>query len=207
MRKEDIMTQKFSVTGTYFEACNCHVACPCVFLSPPTEGECTALVGWHIEKGYIGETKLDGLNVAMYVHSPGNMIEGNWKAALYLDDKATQSQADGLTQIFSGKAGGHPANLAALVGQVLGIKGVQMEYKADGKRREFRIPNIVEAEIEALSGQGKAEVSISNPPLCIAPGYPAVAAKSKLFSYRDHGYQLEISGKNGFYSPFTYQGP
>ena len=86
------MTQEWSVTGTYFEACNCNAACPCVFLSPPTEGECTALVGWHIEKGYVGDTKLDGLNVAMYVHSPGNMINGNWKAALYLDEKASQAQ-------------------------------------------------------------------------------------------------------------------
>ena len=34
------MSQKWNVAGTYFEACNCNVACPYVFLSPPTEGEC-----------------------------------------------------------------------------------------------------------------------------------------------------------------------
>ena len=36
----------WSIKGTYFESCNCEVACPCLFLSAPTEGYCTALVGW-----------------------------------------------------------------------------------------------------------------------------------------------------------------
>jgi len=37
------MTQ-WNITGKYFETCNCDVACPCVFTSPPTEGECKAIV-------------------------------------------------------------------------------------------------------------------------------------------------------------------
>ena len=67
---------------------------------------------------------------------------------------------------------------------------------------------MAEVEIEAVSGSGgEGEVTINNAPLCIAPGYGAVAAKSKRLRYGDHGQQLELSGKNGFYSPFTYQGP
>ena len=201
------MAAKWQLTGTYFEACNCDLACPCVFLSPPTAGDCKALVGWHIEKGSLGEVNLDGLNVAIYVHSPGNMVQGNWKAALYLDERATPAQKDGLTQIFSGQVGGHPKILASLISQVLGLKSVPIEYHSEGKKRSLRIPEIAEAEIEALPGQGGAEVTISNHPLCIAPGQTAVVSKSKRASYRDHGLELEVSGKNGFYSPFTYQGP
>jgi len=37
------------VDGTYIEACNCEAACPCVFLSPPTEESCTVVLGWYIE--------------------------------------------------------------------------------------------------------------------------------------------------------------
>lgn len=29
------MTTEWKVSGTYFEACNCDVACPCVFTSAP----------------------------------------------------------------------------------------------------------------------------------------------------------------------------
>ena len=64
------MAQEWKVTGTYFEACNCDVACPCIFLSPPTTGECKALLGWHIDEGSFGDVALERLNVALYVYSP-----------------------------------------------------------------------------------------------------------------------------------------
>jgi hypothetical protein len=38
------MAESWKVRGTYFETCNCAVACPCVFLSAPTDGECTVLI-------------------------------------------------------------------------------------------------------------------------------------------------------------------
>ena len=101
----------FEITGTYMEACNCETLCPCVFFSPPTEGECTVVLGWHIDRGSFDGTKLDGLNVAMLVHSPGNMKDGGWKVALYLDDKADEAQQQALAGIFSGQAGGHLSNL------------------------------------------------------------------------------------------------
>lgn len=82
-----------------------------------------------------------------------------------------------------------------------------IDYRAVGKQRSLRIPNVTEAEIEAIAGQGGAEVTISNHPLCVAPGYPVVAAKSKRLSYHDHGFQWDVSERNGFYSPFAYQGP
>ena len=201
------MASKWNLVGTYFEACNCEVACPCVFLSPPTTGECTGLVGWHIDSGSFGDITLDGLNVMLAVYSPGHMLQVKWRVALYLDERANQVQRDALTQIYAGQVGGHPAVLASFVGQVLGVKSVAIDYRAEGKRRSLRIPDLAEAEIEALAGQGGAEVTVSNHPVCVAPGYPAVVAKSKRLSYRDHGFQWEVSEKNGYYSAFSYQGP
>jgi hypothetical protein len=63
----------------------------------------------------------------------------------------------------------------------------------------------MKAEIEAIEGQGGAEATITNNPFGVAPGYPAVQAKSGKISYHDHGMNWDISGKNGFYSPFAYQ--
>ncbi len=70
------------VKGTYLEACNCEAICPCIVFSPPTEGSCTALVGWHIDEGRHQGTVLDGLNAALLVHSPGEMKDGNWPVIL-----------------------------------------------------------------------------------------------------------------------------
>jgi hypothetical protein len=200
------MTTNWKIDGTYFETCNCDVACPCVFLSPPTEGDCTVLLCWHIDQGNFENVSLDGLNVALAVHSPGNMLEGDWKAALYLDDNAAPDQNEALTKIFAGQVGGHPAMLGAHIGEVLGVSTAAIDYRAEGKKRSVTVGNVAEAEIEAMGGQGDAEITITNHPLCIAPGYPAVAAKSKKLSYRDYGLNWEISDKNGFFSQFTYQG-
>lgn len=203
--EEDTVPQSWNLAGTYLETCNCQVACPCVFLSPPSMGHCTVLVGWHVDHGQFNDVPLDNLNVALAVRSPGNMIQGNWQAALYVDERATAEQNNALMQIFTGQAGGHPAMLVSFVTQFLGAKTVPIEYKAEGKRRSLRIPGVAEAEIEALSGQDGSEATISGHPLCIAPGHPAVVAKSKRLSYRDYDFHWEISDRNGFYSAFAYQ--
>ena len=122
----------WQLKGTYFETCNCDVACPCVFLSRPTEGECRVLVAWHVDQGKDGEVDLSGLNVAMAIHSPGHMMQTKWRAALYLDERASQAQKDALTRIFAGQAGGHPEVLASFVGDVLGVASVRIERVRSG---------------------------------------------------------------------------
>jgi hypothetical protein len=194
----------WKLEGTYFETCNCNVACPCVFLSPPTEEDCTVLISWHIDKGHFNNVDLNGLNMAMAVHSPGHMMEVKWDAVVYVDDRASEEQKNALLTIFSGQAGGHPARLASHVGNMLGVKSVALDYQAEGRKRSIKIGDVAEAEIEGISGQGGEEVTVTNHALCIAPGYPAVAAKSKHASVNDEGLALNISDKNGFYSPFTY---
>jgi len=200
------VAEKWNISGTYFETCNCEVACPCVFLSAPSTGECTVFIGWHIEKGNFGGVDLAGLNAALAVYSPGHMLEVPWKAALYLDSAASEAQNKAIAQIFSGQAGGHPAVLGQHIGEVLGVKNTAIKYQAEGKRRRLQIDGVADAEIAALKGQNSADITISNHPLCVAPGYPAVVGKSEKLSYHDHGLQWELSGKTGFYSPFNYQG-
>ncbi len=196
---------QWSLTGTYFETCNCEAACPCVFTSPPTEGDCTVLVAWHINKGKFGEVALDGLNVALAVHAPGHMLQTKWQAAAYFDDNASEAQNDALHTIFAGKAGGHPAVLASFIGEIKGAKSVPMRYHADGKKGSLSIPGIAEAEIEALEGQGGQPIRIENHPLCIAPGKAATVARSKNFRFTDFGFDWKLSGRTGFLSDFAYQ--
>lgn len=199
------MTDRWNISGTYFESCNCEAACPCVFLSPPTDGECKVLVGWHINEGHFGDVSLGGLNIAMAAHSPGHMAKVQWKGALYFDDRASAEQKDSLTQIFAGQAGGHFERLISHVGEVLGVASVPIDYEANGKQRSMKVGDVAEVEIEAIEGQGGGDVIVSGHPLCIVPGAPAVTARSKKLNYQDHGYTWEFSGKNGFYSPFTYK--
>ena len=200
------MADQWKLTGGYFEACNCDAACPCVLLGPPTKGECTVLVAWHIEQGNFGPLRLDGLNTVLAAYAPGHMLQTKWKVALYLDDRATADQSAALTKIFAGQAGGHLANLTPLIGEVLGVKPASIEYRGEGRQRSLSINGVADMQIEGISGQNGNEVTLSDMPFCVVPGIPAVVAKSKKLSYRDYGYQWEITDQNGFYSRFAYQG-
>lgn len=199
------MADTWKVNGTYFEACSCAAACPCVFLSAPTEGKCMALIAWHIDRGNFGAVQLNGLNAALLATAPGHMLQTKWKVALYLDDKASDEQQKAMGAIFSGQSGGHLAALGPLIGEVMGVKTVPITFSASGKERSMRIPQIAEAEIEAMEGQGGALVTIENHPFTAVPGQPAVVSLSKKLKFTDYGISLDISGKNGFYSAFAYQ--
>jgi hypothetical protein len=163
------------------------------------------LLTWHIDHGEFGEVNLDGFNAALAAYSPGHMLQTKWKVALYVDERANQDQRDALTQIFSGQAGGHLANLGPLIGEVLGVKAAAIEYHSEGKRRSMRLGDVGEIEIEGLPGQDGGDVTIASHPFTAVPGFPAVVAKSKHMSLSDYGLKWEVSNKNGFFSPFAYQ--
>jgi len=93
----------WSLNGSYFETCNCETSCPCIWLQPPSEGNCTLLVGWHIESGHSDGQSLGDVNVALACYSLGEMKDGGCQAALYVDESANNAQFKAITQIFAVK--------------------------------------------------------------------------------------------------------
>ena len=195
----------WQLKGTYVESCNCEIACPCVFLSAPTQGNCTALVAWHIDHGNDDQVKLDGLNIALAVHSPGHMAQTKWNAAVYIDERATAEQEAALVKIFGGQAGGHPAALASFIGNILGVKKVPVTFTQKDKHFTVQIPNIIELSTEPIDGAGGVDVQISGHPLCVAPGFAITVSRSNTLKYNDHGMNWNLTKKNAFFSPFEYR--
>jgi hypothetical protein len=190
--------------GRYFETCNCVVACPCVWLQPPSEGDCKLLVAWHIDEGHLENVSLDGLNVALACYAPENMIKGGWSAALYIDERADDTQTEALIRIFSGQVGGHLSVLLGFVGKVLGVQRVAINYMEEGDIRRLWIPDIAEAEIQSIQGIRGGDASIDNPPLCVVTSHPATVAKSNRYRYQDLGQNWDFSERNGYHSAFDY---
>jgi len=188
---------KWETKGDYFEACNCEVTCPCIFLSPPTGKDCTVLLAWHVTKGRFGDTKLDGLNVAMAVYSPGHMQKVKWKAALYLDSRASKPQADALGQIYGGR-------YKEFIGEMLGTRSVPIDYKVSGRKRSLSISKVSALEVEDVLGPEGTVSTIRDAPFY---GPVAYVAKSKRFTYSDYGMNWEVSDKNGFHHPYSEKGP
>jgi hypothetical protein len=199
-------TRDWKLEGDYFEGCNCDAICPCIFLLDPDKGYCNATIAWHIEKGHYDQIQVDDLNAVAVFAAPGNMFTGpKLKAAFYIDQKANQEQKDALSRIFSGQAGGFFAAAASLIGEVIGIKSAPITFGIEGKRRWVTIPEYLSLEIEAIKGGDPVRDSfISNPAFTIAPGFDPVISRSSKHTYRDHGFEWDSSGKNGFYSKFNY---
>ncbi len=198
----------WKVDGDYFEGCNCQSTCPCIFLADPDEGDCQLTIAWHIEKGHHGPTRLDGLSVVGIFYTPGNMVSGpKWRAALYLDERANREQADALGKIFSGQAGGFLANVAALIGEVMGVRAAPIRFEVNGKQRRLQIPGALTLELEGIAGSDpNRESLVTNPALYAGAGFDPVIARSTKYTFKDHGMEWDNSGKNAFYSRFAYEG-
>ncbi|HEU4822747.1 MAG TPA: DUF1326 domain-containing protein [Nitrososphaeraceae archaeon] len=197
----------WKLEGDYFEGCNCDVTCPCIFKGDPDEDNCNLTTAWHIQNGSYGNINVNELNVVGLFHTPGNMLTGpKWKAALYIDERATKEQSDSLIKIFSGQAGGFFAGLATtFIGEVLGVKSAPIEFGIDGKRRWLHIKDSMELEIEGvIGGDENQESRIVNPAFGVVPGSDLVVARSTKYRYDDHGMKWDNSGKNGFYCKFRY---
>ncbi len=196
----------WQVRGTYMESCSCDAICPCIVLSAPTKGDCRALVAWQIERGHDGAVKLDGLAMALLVHSPGKMHETKWRAAVYVDRRATPEQRASLLRIFGGQAGGHPAALASMIGELAGVKDAEIAIERRGKGYAIRIPGAVDTAFEPLAGPAGTDVAVSNHLLAIAPGFPAVVSRSSRSRVTDHGWDWDLDGGQCMHSPFRYAG-
>ena len=194
----------WELKGDYFEACNCEVTCPCIFLSPPTGADCTVFLAWHVNEGKFGDVKLDGLTAALAAYSPGHMQKVKWKVALYLDSGANKEQADAMGQIFGGKFGGPPAALGPFIGQLLGVKSLPIKYEVSGNKHSLSIPKVADIEVEDVTGPEGRRSSIQNAPFAEPLVY---VAKSKRLTYADHGMNWEISDRNSFTSPYDWKGP
>jgi hypothetical protein len=94
---------KWTIEGKEFVNCNCSYGCPCQFNGLPTHGHCEAVGGFQIDKGFHGDTSLDGLKFAGIFRWPGAIHEGKGEAAVVIDERADAKQREALLRIVSGQ--------------------------------------------------------------------------------------------------------
>ena len=209
------MSEAWWIRGEYLENCNCEFLCPCLLgprnqqggaMARPTEGHCDLPLVFSIREGASGNTSLAATHVALAVHTPGAMGEGNWRVGIYLDDRASAEQRQALERIFTGRAGGVMARLSALVAEWLPARVAPIESGKDGRRRWARIPGVLDIEIEGVEGAVPGTESwIDNVRHFVSRRL--AAARATRGSYRDHGFDWNNAGRNGHYSGFEWAGP
>jgi hypothetical protein len=142
----------WNLKGSYVETCSCELMCPCnlSFDHGATYDFCRVTLVFAIHEGEIDGTAIGGRTVAVIADTPKVMTEGNWRLGVFIDDEATDEQADKLVQVFSGQLGGPMAALAPLVGEILGVERARIEVVDDGLRHSVRVGDVIDFEIEDI---------------------------------------------------------
>jgi hypothetical protein len=138
--------------GSYAETCSCELMCPCnlSFDHGATYDYCRATLAFNIRDGEIDGTDVSGLKAVFVIDTPKVMTEGNWKLAVFIDDTASDEQADKLTGVFTGQMGGPMEALGPLVGEVLGVERASIQMTDDGLRHTVRVGDAIDFEIEDI---------------------------------------------------------
>ena len=204
------MSESWWVEGELFEGCNCNLLCPChvSFNQPPTNGVCTAIWAAAFEKGSYGGVDLSGLGAVILVNSPGpTMADGDWTSVLYVDDAATEEQAEGTRAIFSGRAGGPWEILSQFYrdGDLTVVRRVSLEVTIDSRSRTVRASDMVLLEVEAIRGADRdGTATITNLRNVIHGNVHTLSRSNQ--SIRDEAISWEEQGKHGLYSRFRWAG-
>ena len=149
------------IHGEIIDTCNCEVICPCTLGAPPTEGKCLGNVLWSIDEGRYGSVDLTGLAVVLALYAPGPKFDdGNWRVAMYGDERATSEQRGTLETIFLGRAGGFFDEWRGLTAEVVGVKWLPIQVERVGRKRTVRIGEVLEIR-GPLSGQHRSVKPLS----------------------------------------------
>lgn len=207
-KRRQMRPTDWAIKGELFLNCSCTVFCPCVVSlgqHDPTEGDCKAWMAIAIDEGHFEGEDLTGVNVGLMVEIPGKMAEGDWKVAVYIDERATPAAYNGLLKILSGEAGGTTGLFTLLVSQIIGHEREKVEIVREGTKRGLYIGRKIQGEIEMVQGASPDEpIVIKNTKYWMGPD--VVVAKGLKSKVRDYGRVWDFSGKSGEICAIDWQG-
>ena len=197
----------YQLEGRLLEVCSCDVLCPCwIGEDPDHNGTCQAIVGWHIDRGAIDGVDVSDLTLAALVHIPGNILKGNWRAAIVMDDRATPSQQDAILAVWTGQKGGPVADLAKLIGEVVSVERLPVVFTVDGGRGRIQVGQMAEADMAPYIEPGGQPTTLVESVFSTIPGSPAYVSKAT--HYRSVvpalGINLDLSNHNAVQGTFHF---
>ncbi|MEO8136043.1 MAG: DUF1326 domain-containing protein [Betaproteobacteria bacterium] len=196
----------YHLEGRLLEVCNCRVLCPCWIGEDPDFGTCDTIVSWHFDKGTIDGVDVAGLTLAAVAHVPGNILQGNWRAAIFVDENASKEQEAALLKVYTGKAGGPVADLAALIGEVVSVERAKITFDVIGGKGLLEIGSDYYAELEPYVGPSGNTTTLSDTVFSTVPGAPVFVGKSPRYRSKNAalGIDLDIKNHNALQSTFVF---
>jgi hypothetical protein len=204
--EDQIMT--YRLEGRLLEVCSCKAICPCWVGQDPDGGQCDGTLAWHMDSGQVNGVDVSGRTIAAVVHIPGNVLKGNWRAAMYVDDGATDAQMDALTQVYTGKLGGPVAQLAGLIGEVVSLERAPISFDVRSGKGTLRIGAVVDAQVEPFLGAHGEPTELAHSIFSTIPGSPVYVGASPNYRLNQPklGIDLTLQGHSSAQGSFRFDG-
>lgn len=168
----------YHLEGDLLEVCDCKVLCPCWIGEDADNGTCDAVLAYKMRKGTIDGIDVSGLALGIAGHIPGNIFQGNWRIALFVDDRATPQQGEALVNVWTGKAGGPVAEFSKLIGEVVAVERAPITFTLKEGAGTLKIGGIAECEMAPYKGPGDRVTTLNDSVFSTIPGSPAYISKA-----------------------------
>jgi len=198
------MTTPWELTGEYAEACNCDVACQCIWLEPADDDGCTAALAWHVTDGQYGDTDLDGRKVAMLIAADEGVMfdpDTQWDVVLVVDEDATDEQRAAIEDIYLGRAGGIWAPVADGHFRSTEVVTAPIEFERDGETTTATVGDDVSMEVVEKAGFNEETGTISPHPLTSSLTMKTGKSTHATVAYDDR-YDWDLGGNNAYVCDF-----
>ena len=188
----------WNIKGSYIETCSCEFFCPCNFsmANGADYDRCRVALVFVIREGEVDGTDVSGLTVAAIADTPKVMTDGNWRLGMFIDEQASDEQAEKLGGVFSGQLGGPMEGLGPLIGENLGLERAPIVVQEEGLRHSVKVGDAIEFEIEDVVPFGVE----SGEPARISGIFHPVSSDftvSKATRSRINAFGIEYEGKSG----------
>jgi hypothetical protein len=198
----------YQLEGSLLEVCTCNILCPCWVGEDPDGGTCEGLFAWRFDKGSVNGTDVAGRVFGWFAHIPGNILEGNWRIVVFVDDETTEEQQQALLDVWTGKLGGPIADLAQLVGEVIAVERVPITFTVEGVKGTLKFGDFASARLEPYKGATGQSTTLHDTVFTTIPGSPAYVGKSEHYKVDmpKYGFELDLEGHNAVQGEFRFEG-
>jgi hypothetical protein len=200
----------WNLEGTYIENCNCDIVCPCAasgFAAPADNDRCNAVFAWHIDSGEVDGMDVSDLSVVLVIDVPQKTWEGNWRVGMFMDERASEEQAQKLGDIFSGQLGGPLGKVVPLISENLGMEVASIQHVDDRLRHRVKVGDAIDVEIEDLVSPFDPDGPL---PKLTETKHPAnsdlTPARTLIARVQGLGIDYSADGKSGFSTSFSWSG-
>jgi hypothetical protein len=195
----------YYLKGIYLMGCSCDWGCPGNFEAPPTRGFCEGIGVWQIYEGHYRGVTLDGLRIAVSLHSPAAIHLGNLTVICLVDERADTRQRQAIEEMV-------PATIPfsifySLVNTFLGFHPAAIDIYVDGIHSRVTIPETLELALAPMINPvtGAEEPATLTKPMGFTSQVQQLCATTAL-RFNKAGFSYDHGGKYGEFSAFEYEG-